>query len=278
VKQVKVILILSLGASLFKGFDSPQAQDRTWKEIDAGLSIGEFDSPQKSWMGDSKITVVRTAPRYYSFRLLSASEFENSRMTAKEWCKQHALISAVNAGMFQSDGITSVGYMKNFNHLNNPKLNRENAFFVFNPIDFSVPEVQIIDRKCQDFDQLWKKYQTIVQSIRMVSCRQTNVWSQQPRKWSVVAIGMARSGDVLFIFTRSPYSVHDFVSILLSLPLAIYSAIYLEGGPEASLYFSVKGVEIDKFGSYETSFNENDENSKAWPIANVIGIIKKPEK
>src|SRR5439155_16437373 len=109
VQQVKFILFFGLGASLLKGFISPQAQDRSWKEIDSGLSIGEFDFPQKSGTGDSKITVVRIAPRYYTVRLLSASEFENSRMTAKEWCKKHGLISVVNAGMFQSDGITSVG-------------------------------------------------------------------------------------------------------------------------------------------------------------------------
>jgi hypothetical protein len=26
------------------------------------------------------------------------------------------------------------------------------------------------------------------------------------------------------------------------------------------------------FGSYETSFKENDQNAMAWPVPNVIGV------
>jgi len=31
--------------------------------------------------------------------------------------------------------------------------------------------------------------------------------------------------------------------------------MYLEGGPESTLYFSANGFEFEKFGSYETGFN-----------------------
>ena len=51
--------------------------------------------------------------------------------------------------------------------------------------------------------------------------------------------------------------------------------MYLEGGPETSLYVSVNGTVIQKFGSYETGFNENDENNRFWLLPNIIGVTKK---
>jgi hypothetical protein len=51
--------------------------------------------------------------------------------------------------------------------------------------------------------------------------------------------------------------------------------MYLEGGREASLYFSAKGFELDEAGISETGFNESPIRSGGNPIPNVIGIIKK---
>jgi hypothetical protein len=243
-------------------------QDELWKRIDDGLSLSEFNS--------QKLTLVKIDPKYYSYKLLCASENSKLRMTAKKWCQKHNLISAINAGMFQADGITNVGYMKNFNHINSPRLNtRYKAVLAFNPVDATVPEIQIIDLKCQDFERLKDKYQTLIQGMRMVSCRQENVWEKQDKMWSIAAFGIDKSGNGLFIFSESPYSVHEFTNILLSLPVSLYNAMYLEGGPEATLYFSANGVEFEKIGSHETGLNENGFPKIARPIPNVIGIVKK---
>ena len=45
-------------------------------------------------------------------------------------------------------------------------------------------------------------------------------------------------------------------------------AIFLEGGPEASL---IAG-ELELVGSYETGFVENDDNHAFWALPNVIGL------
>lgn len=264
---------------------------RYWQKVDEGLYYGVFDSPQKSEIGDSKITIIKINPWYYDFKLLSASEFDDSLRTARQWAKKFNLLAVVNAGMFQQDMRTSVGYMKNFDHVNNPRVSKENAFFAFNPVvgldrppdDSSeaasmLKPAQIIDRHCQDFEVLRQQYQSIFQSIRMISCTQKNVWSQQPQKWSMVVLGADKSSNILFIFTRSPYSVHDFINILLSLPISIYNAMYLEGGPEATLYFSANGIEFEKNGSYETGFMESNTINTAWPIPNVLGVVKKQRK
>jgi len=250
-------------------------QLKEWKTLERGLAVADFESSIRSQFGDSKITIVKIDPKYYSLKLICASEHGDTKKTAKEWCKNNSLIATVNAGMFQANGITNVGYMKNYSHLNNRKLNWYKSILAFNPVVQGIPSIQIIDRECQNFENLKDKYQTLVQNIRMINCKRKNVWSQQEKQWSMVALGMDESANVLFIFTRSPYSVHDFNGMLLSLPIAISGAMYLEGGPEASLYCNVNGSEINKFGSFETRFNENDDNNHAWPIPNVIGIVRK---
>jgi uncharacterized protein YigE (DUF2233 family) len=142
-------------------------------------------------------------------------------------------------------------------------------------VDFNAPEIQIIDLKCQDFEKLRPKYQTFIQGIRMISCNQENVWSKQDRRWSLAVLGVDKEGSVLFILSEAPYSGYDFNNTLLSLPLSIFNATYLEGGPEASLYFSATGTELEKVGIYGTGLNGSAVRSGAYPIPNVIGIIKK---
>jgi uncharacterized protein YigE (DUF2233 family) len=246
-----------------------------WREVEDGLLIGEFEPQQRLELGDARILVIKIDPQKYSFRLMSASENGGNKMTVKEWCETYGLVAAFNAGMYQEDGITSVGYMKNFKHINNRRLNKNNAVLAFNPVDTGVPEIQIIDRECQDFESLRGKYHTFVQSIRMVSCEQQNVWSPQPAAWSTLAIGMDERNKVLIIFSQQPYCVHDLIEMLLSLPLSLHNAMYLEGGPQASVYLSTKDVTLEKHGGWEGSPDRSNPIQVSWPIPNVLGIAKK---
>jgi hypothetical protein len=59
---------------------------------------------------------------------------------------------------------------------------------------------------------------------------------------------------------------------LLALPLGIAPAMHVEGGPEASLSIHAGGVDLDLDGSYETGFNENDDERAQWPIPNVLAV------
>ncbi|KJU84453.1 conserved hypothetical protein, secreted [Candidatus Magnetobacterium bavaricum] len=240
--------------------------NNTWERLDDGLFMREFAPPADPERDVQKITVVKVDPTLYSFKLLSSSEYGTEALTVKEWAKQHKLILAVNAGMYQADGVTSVGFMKNFKHVNNPKPAKTyKAFFAFNPAVSYVPSVLFIDLECHNFPELKDKYNSFIQNIRMISCQQKNVWSQQAGAWSMVVLGMDKGGNVLFIFTRTPYTVHDFIDILLKLPISITNAMYLEGGKPASLYLSVKDVEIERTG----------DGVQSWPVPNIIGIVKK---
>jgi uncharacterized protein YigE (DUF2233 family) len=251
------------------------SKQQGWKKIDEGLFLCDFNSPVKSEKGDSKITILKIDPAYYKFDLFSAKEKMSANKTAKEWAAENKLIAVINAGMFREDEKTSTGFMKNYDFINNGKLGSDNSITAFNRKDKSVPEFQVIDRECEDWEKLKDHYNTFSQGIRMIDCNRNNKWEQQDKKWSTVCIGEDKQGNALFIFSRSPYSVHDFIEILLKLPVDIQNTQYLEGGPEASFYLSDNKTVVEKSGSFETGFNENNDNDRFWEIPNVIGISKK---
>lgn len=267
----KIILIFILCSFLYC-FE----QDSIWIKIDDGLFIGNFTANHKSIVSDSKITIVKIDPEIYSLQLLCAKEYEGISLTAKEWCEKFGLMATVNAGMFQADYLSNVGYMKNFKHVNNSSIRTDYySVSAFNPINQDIPEFRMYDIDNVDMKTIINNYNTVIQNLRLIKRPGENRWSQQAKIWSEVALGEDRDGNVLFIFCRSPYSMHDLNNILIELPIDIVCAQHLEGGPEVSLYLSWNGFNIDKFGSYETSFNEQDKNNHAWSIPNVIGLQKK---
>lgn len=109
----------------------------------------------------------------------------------------------------------------------------------------------------------------------MINCEGENTWQQDQKKWSMVLLGEDKNQNILFIFVRSPYRVHDFINHLKNLNIGINRLMYLEGGPEASFYVNHPKMKVQKMGSYETGFNENDNNKEYWQIPNVIGIKRK---
>ncbi len=269
-----MIPFLSLLLALYLQFASPKP-NADWKLLDQGLEIGTFSASEPSIVGNRKITILRIDPVVWKFKLLTAALHDRKSHTARQWATDFDQTATINAGMFQMDGITNVGYMKCGDKLNNGHINDDNTIVAFEPEDAKLPPFQIIDRECQDWRSLLAKYQYATQGIRMVDCYRKNRWSAQPKMWSMVVMGMDKSGKALMIFCRSPFTVHKFIEMLLALEIDLKNAMYLEGGPEASLYIKSHDFEFDGYGSYETGFNESDKNDRAWPIPNVIGISKR---
>ncbi|MFO7601273.1 MAG: phosphodiester glycosidase family protein [Candidatus Desulfacyla sp.] len=277
-KGFKILMAAGMIAGLcFAGTGIVQGTPKSdWQGMDDGLQLGEFKSPQKSPTGAYPITVLKIDPNVYSLKLISASEHGDKSKTAKDWADAFRLVAAINASMYHEDHRTSTGYMKNFTHVNNRRINPKfGAFLAFNPLSPSLPPVQIIDRYEQDWEALIKNYHTVIQNYRMISLKGGNMWKPSDSIYSIAAVAMDTNGNVLFIHSRSPYSVHDFNHILLKLPLDIKNAMYVEGGPEATVYVNAGGKERAWVGSYETSFSEHDENAMLWRVPNIIGITRR---
>ena len=267
-----IVLVLFVLCSQSRGESEP------WTELDRGLYLGQFVSPRHYHQSDDSISILKISSAFYSLKLLSASEHNGNSRTAKEWCKQFRLLAAINASMYQNeDPLKSTGYMRNFDHTNNAHFNPVfGAFMVFNPIHSSDPPVRFVDRHLQDnWKEMIDTYHTAIQNYRMISDGKKRGWPQQARLHSTAAIGMDTHRNILFVYCRSLFSTHDFIHDLLSLPIFIQNAMYLEGGPEATLYINLDETEPAGKRPETIEFTKYDNHTSMLKIPNVIGIVRR---
>jgi len=272
-------VIILLGAITLANNPATQpvnaAEPSAWRNLEKGLDLGIFQAPKKSALGDSLIRILRADTDYFSLRLLNAtSEDQTKRRSMKDWVNKNGLVAAINASMYQKDMMTSVSYMKTRQHTNSNWVSKDKTIFAFDPTDKNLPPVRIIDRDCEDFNKLRKLYDTLIQSIRMVSCKGENMWGPQKKMWSTAAIALDHQSRVLFIHVRSPYTTHDLINMLLELPIGLKQAMYVEGGADAQLYINTGKERHEFIGSYSSGSREHDENTFSHSVPNVLGLVR----
>lgn len=247
-----------------------------WVTLEPGLDLGTFQSPKPSETGDSTVVVVRGDPAFFDVQLLTASSDPAHRLrTAREWATDFGLVAAINASMYDTDYLTAVSLLVDGEHTNQAKLSKDNAVLAFDPVDATVPPVQIIDRECHDFPALRLKYRSLVQGIRMRACDGRNTWAQQERAWSEAALGMDTKGRFLMLFSRSPWTAHDFIDIVGALPIDLAGMQHGDGGPPAQMAVHAGGRDLEFVGSYETGVLQDNGNLSAWKIPNVVGLSRR---
>lgn len=125
-------------------FDSLAASDRSpewlfteesmpaWRILEKGLELGLFPAQ----FGDSKfeVVVLRIDPAEFVFSVYTVSQNGRS-LSLGEWARQHGLVAAINASMYLPDGVTSTGYLRAGETINNGRIvNKFGAFFVADPV------------------------------------------------------------------------------------------------------------------------------------------------
>ena len=270
-----IMMVSSLGLNAQIRHDSVPE----WHELQPGLYFSEPEAPEKSILNDSKIFILKADPRLCNFRMLSSSEHGKQNRTANSWAKEFGVNVVVNAGMFSMrNSRTNKGYLKNYSHLNNSKMNGYyNVMMAMNPKQKSDPKMIMYDLTCTDWASIRTKYNTFCQGMRMIDCNGNKMaWDKRPgQSCSMVISATDITGNIYFIFTRSPYTHQKMIDFVIGLIPDIRTTVYLEGGPEASLYIQTKDTTISKIGSYVSTTYENDNNDHFWKIPNVIGIQSK---
>lgn len=253
--------------------------DIPWTNLMDGLQYVELDAPQKSVVNDSKLTIIKVDTHKFDFEFLTASEHGKCMRTADEWAKEFDMNVIINAGMYSYNKIHSnKGYMKNYNHLNNPnKSTYYNGILAMHPKDPKKPAFEIIDIYNQDWNKVKNQYHSLCQGMRMISSAGEGMaFTKRPdQSCSMIIAANDMEGNLYIVFTRSPYTHRDMIGFLLGLPLNIRTTVYLEGGPEASLYVNTGDTLIAKYGSYVSNTCDNDDNDHFWKIPNVIALRKK---
>lgn len=251
-----------------------------WKTLAPGMDLKYVPAKHPSSVGDSRIVILRMDPSHWQLEAVGITQTgEPSGHTARAWSQSRNFSAAINAGMFATDYKTHIGFMGSSSYVNNSHPNAYQSVAAFDPRDpQSLPLFRIFDLDTPGvhFQDILKDYTSALQNLRLVKRAGLNQWSQQERKWSEAALGEDDAGRILFVYSRSPFSMHDLNDELLAAGIGLVAAQHLEGGPEAQLYVHVGTVEMELYGSYETSFRENDANSVAVPVPNILGVRPRP--
>ncbi len=247
-----------------------------WETLAPGMERTTFVAANPNPVGDSRITVIRIDPELWELDIVGLTmSGEESRRTAREWCEDYELVACINAGMFATDYRTHVGYLRVGDHVNNGHVNAYQSVAAFDPREGSgLPPFRIFDLDAPGvtMEAILEDYATVIQNLRLIKRPGLNRWSRQLKRWSEAALGEDEAGRVLFIFSRSPFSMFDLNRELLAAGIGLVAAQHLEGGPEAQLFLRVGDVQLEMFGSYETVFREDDVNESAWPVPIVLGV------
>jgi hypothetical protein len=145
-------------------------------------------------------------------KALLASENGNVNHTAADWAAQGGAWAVINAGMYQPDQKTNVGYLRDGAHLNNPSWNDYKSALAFGPKTAGRAGWAMFDVDSNPDRKAADDYRFAVQNLRLIradSGKGRNVWSQNPRAWSEAAIAVDSSGRLLFLFSRSPLTMFD---------------------------------------------------------------------
>jgi len=245
-----------------------------WKTLQRGVEYAALDAGATP--ADGRIHVVRIDPKQAPLLAVMASAGDRKPRTAGAWCRERKLAVAINLGMYRDDRLTNVGHAHAPGHVNNPHWSEKyKSALAFGPSRPGLPAAAMVDLDTSGAEAGLAAYGTVVQNLRLIRAPGRNVWGKQQRRWSEATVAADKTGHILFIFSRRPYAMNDWNDMLLGLPLGIAAAMHVEGGPEASLSIHAGGVDLDLNGSYETGFNENDDENAQWPIPNLIAVPRR---
>jgi hypothetical protein len=244
-----------------------------WKALQRGVEYAAFDGATAT---GGRIHVVRIDPKEAQLVAVMASAGDRKPRTAGLWCRERKLAVAINLGMYRDDQLTNVGHAHAPGHVNNRHWSEKyKSALAFGPNRPELPAAAMVDLDTPGAVAGLAAYGTVVQNLRLIRAPGRNAWGNQQRRWSEATVAADSAGRILFIFSRRPYAMNDWNDTLLALPLGITAAMHVEGGPEASLSIHAGGVDLDLNGSYETGFNENDDENAQSPIPNLLAVARR---
>ena len=151
-----------------------------------------------------------------------------------------------NAGMFDIDYKTSMGYMKkNGKVLNSKDHPNYHSAMAFDPLLPDIPDFYIYDTDVTPLDSIINIYDSVVENLRLIKRNGENRWPKQSKSWSELAIGQDVYNNILIIYCHNSLSMFEFNNLILSLPLELSTVQHLEGNASAQLYFKIEKYKID---------------------------------
>ncbi len=244
-----------------------------WRSLGRGAEYAAIALSPRPALGDGLLHVVRVEPSQVTMRVRMAAQLDGRPRTAREWCDNPRAAAVINAGMYDRDLSTHIGFLRIGDRIGSARwVSAYRSILLLGARHPGLPAATIRDVPPEGRAADFAGYDTVVQNLRLIRDPAVNVWTQSDRRWSEAAIALDRQGRILFLLCRSPFTMHDFNATVTALPLDVMRAMHVEGGPEASLSVRGPGIEVDLSGSYETGFNPSDDSKQQWPLPNVVTV------
>lgn len=238
-----------------------------------GLAVERWSIDAKpASAGPACVDVVRADPATFALRIFSQATDDPTPRSAIAWRDAFHLSAVINAGMFHESG-APVGLIISDGTVRSAENSKMSGFLAWDPVSASDPPVVLAGRDCTgfDLDALKARYHSVVQSYRMLGCDGQALPWKDPKHYSAAAIGLDRAGRLVLMHARAAVTMAELSAALAQHDLA--GALFLEGGPEASLVVRGPDGELARVGSFETGFVENDNNTQFWTLPNVLALL-----
>lgn len=210
------------------------AEDLGWQPMNGVNGV------QHTTANSGRLMIIKVDPTVAPLTLINASKTEfNSNLRSTS--EREGLLIGINAAMFRDDDLTSIGYMRNFDHVNASK-HRSNlkGILAFNPKKKGRAAVKII-MKDGSWEKEMRNYNTVFESYRMIGRNSKGQWESKWNKGASIHHNVALAGvdskdQLLLFFHRDSIDVYDLNNIIIALPLDLKALIYLDGGWHGGLY------------------------------------------
>ena len=273
-----ILLLFSACSYSQQENEKPTPDYSQWVELTKGMEYREIDAPKKSFIGDSKISILRMDPQHFHFDLYTATQYDSVPRDLHTWADTFDLLVAFNAGMYNlARPLQSRAYLKSGAHLNNGKiLENFNLMLALGPKPNSQrSNIEVLDLTCANWEQEQHNFSGFAQGLRMIDCNGKPMnWQKKVQSCSMLVAAEDEKGWFYLIFTRSPYTHNQMIGFMTEMPYGLHDAIYLEGGPETSLLIDVNGHCIEKVGSWVSTTWERNDNNHFWRLPNIVGVHK----
>ncbi len=272
---------------------------KSWKEkinTQPDLNVKENTSSEQELALPEEKTVsvsihaIRFDLELYDFSVYSAKWNNNISLSIEEWLDKENLVAGINASMYLQDGLTSNGYLRKGDLLNNKHIGKKlGGFFVANPKDKNsiLPKAAIIYND-EDFSRfgenslqdVLENYHVVVQNFKLLhnikydfspsTTLDNNNWKSS-RQHSIAAIAEDFNGKIIFLFSEQAITVQEFITAIQNDEnLKLKRAIYTEGGSQASMGLRVDKIQKFWFGQNNILLMFTGYNK----IPNIIGVQK----
>lgn len=221
--------------------------------------------------GRARLTLVRLDPARYAPRLLTRSD--GPPRALPDWARAHGLVAAINAAMYEADG-RATSLLVRAGVEESPDDARFGGLFAFDPRGAGAAPVILAGRDCEgtDLDALRRGYASLVASYRLLGCDGAPIEWQDHDRYTAAAVGVDRDGHVVLALSRAQLRMSELAHELAAPRLRIASIMFVEGGPEATLWADSGRRELLVTGRYASG----EDPERPWPLPNVLGFVRVP--